>query len=43
VEAAERASADLSSGAFTLPDGQFVDVPIIQQARDILLLSEAVS
>lgn len=43
VEAAERASADLSSGAFTLPDGRFVDVPIIQRAKDTLLLAEAAS
>lgn len=41
LDATEKAEADLQSGAFTLPNGQFVDVPIIQQARDTLLLAES--
>lgn len=40
LDAAQKADADLQSGAFTLPNGQFVDVPIIQQAKDTLALAE---
>lgn len=43
LDAAKNADADLQSGAFTLPNGQFVDVPIIQQAKDTLALAEIAS
>lgn len=41
LAAAEAASTDAGLGAFTLPNGRFVDVPIIRQAEKILTMAEA--
>ncbi|TDC78800.1 HpcH/HpaI aldolase/citrate lyase family protein [Streptomyces hainanensis] len=42
VEAAERAG-DRGVGAVALPDGRFVDAPVVSRARDILALADRIS
>lgn len=41
LAAAEAASTDAGLGAFMLPNGRFVDVPIIRQAQDVLTMADS--